>query len=98
MTMNMEAIRGVQWFYVQHGTNFGLKGPSSELDDDVTFSIDTNTDDLQHQRDRLVMDIARYVFFATNWPQAAASADMLEDNVRRGYRYNMWQDPDALRV
>jgi hypothetical protein len=44
------------------------------------------------------MDLARYVFFATNWAEAATNAAELERMIKKGYDYNTWSPPAALRV
>ena len=43
------------------------------------------------------MNLLRYVFYATNLTDAV-SVPELERYVRRGYYYNGWGEPAALRV
>jgi hypothetical protein len=89
--MRMDSICGVPWIYFEHGSL--VQGPSSELDDEVTFWLDTSTEELQDARDKLAAALLRYVFFALNWPDAASSKDKLEGLLRLAYEYNMWQWP-----
>ena len=92
----MEAIRGVPWTYVDWG-NFPEAGPSSPLDDEVAFSLDTTTQHLKDKRDAVVIDVLHYMFYATNWTKAVAP-EQVEDFVKRGYDYNTWGTPTSLRV
>jgi len=90
----LESMRGVKWFYAGW-SNDPTTGPASELDDDITFSIVTTSETLAEKPDRIAMDILRYVFFATNWANAA---DNLDTFVKKGYKFNSWPVPDKLRV
>lgn len=92
--MRMESIRGVPWLSFDGG-GIPVMQRASELDDEVTFDLDSSTDELQNDRDQLAMKLLRYVFFALNWPEAASSKEALEELLRAGYRFNMWQWPPA---
>lgn len=62
--MRMNGMRGVRWIYSTSG--FPEGGPSSELDDEIQFPLQTETDELIKTPDRLAINILRYVFYATN--------------------------------
>jgi hypothetical protein len=86
--MQMEGMRGVRWVWFDH--DFPENGPASELDDTITFSLDTSSDALISRPDAIVVDILRYVFFATNWPHFAGSSELLLKLINAGYEYNNW--------
>jgi hypothetical protein len=94
--MRLEAIRGVPWLF-SRGVGI-LTGPHSVLDDDATFSIDRNADDLFARSDGIAIDLTRFAFFATNWTEMANDRASLEKFVEEGYGYNFWPVPSALRI
>lgn len=93
--MKLEGIRGVPW--IVFDDQMAFTGPASQLDDTATFSIETTTDELAEARDTVAMNLLRYVFYATNLTDAV-SVPELERYVGRGYYYNGWGEPTALRV
>lgn len=97
LDMKLEALRGAKWVYAEGGF-MRTAGPSSELDDDVEFSIETTTQDLQQRRDAVGMDLLRVIFFAVNWPDAVTAPDALAELIRGGYNYNLWQRPANLKM
>jgi hypothetical protein len=88
--MTLQSIGGVPW------TSSGGSGPSSQLDDEASFGIETTSDVLAENPDRIAMDLLRYSFFATNWPDAVHTQQRLQNLVLEGYRFNFWPLPPAL--
>jgi hypothetical protein len=93
--MKLEAIRGVPWIVFEDRMAF--TGPASQLDDAVTFSLESTADELIHRRDALAVNLLRYTFYATNLTDAV-NRKALEKYVMGGYEYNMWSVPKALQV
>ncbi|MDD5544701.1 MAG: ATP-binding protein [Acidobacteriia bacterium] len=96
LEMKQRKICGVPW--IVFDGNKPIVGRASELDDQVSFSISTTSEAMDKRRDGLVMDILRYVFFATDWSEVADSPQELEKLVRTGYQYNSWNCPSKLLV
>ena len=91
----MNAVRGVPWIYFDRG--FPEVGRRSELDDAVWFSIAATSDDLIDKPDGIAMNVLRYIFFATTWPEVADSPEKLENLIKAGYEFNGWRQPHTLR-
>ena len=89
----LQGIRGIPWLHFPRG--FSEHGSHSELDDTVTFSLATTTDALEHDQERLAMDVLRLVFFAINWPDTADDPQKLAALLKDGYEYNMWRPPEV---
>jgi hypothetical protein len=70
----------------------------SELDDDVTFSVNTTTDALREKPDGVAMDVLRFIFFSVNLPDLIDPPQRLDELVRMGYGYNSWNPPGTLRT
>ncbi len=93
--MKLDAIRGVPWITFQQ--RMACTGPASQLDDTVTFSLESTADELVNRRDALAMNLLRYAFYATDLTNAVSAA-ALEDYVEGGYEYNFWGTPTKLLV
>jgi len=93
--MKLDAIRGVPWITFED--RMAVTGPASQLDDTVTFSLESTVDELINRRDALAVNLLRYVFFATNLTDAVSAKD-LEAYVRGGYSYNTWGTPTRLQI
>jgi len=92
----LASIRGVPWLYTQQGMWLESKA-GSELDDDVSFSITTTTEELRERPNGIAMDLLRYVFFSVNWPEMVETP-ILEHVVRDGFTFNSWKQPEKLKV
>jgi hypothetical protein len=95
--MRLEGICGTQWIYFDL-PNTPTKGPVSDLDDDVSFSLAITTDDLATRLDGVARDLLRLIFFAMNWPAQAESDARLIDAIKDGYKFNMWEIPTNLEL
>jgi hypothetical protein len=93
--MKLDAIRGVPWITFED--RMAYTGPASQLDDTVTLSLESTTDDLINRRDALAMNLLRYAFYATNLTNAVG-ANALEEYVAGGYEYNFWGKPTKLQA
>ncbi len=92
--MNLEGICGAQWIFFEH--NQAQSGPVSDLDENVSISISSTTEDLSTRFDGVARDLLRFVFFAMNWPDLAESESTLNDAIYDGYSYNRWERPGKL--
>jgi hypothetical protein len=72
--------------------------PGSELDDNVTFSISSTSEELYENPDRIVAELLRYIFFAVNWADAVNTPQSLEGLIRLGYTFNSWNEPSVLKL
>jgi len=96
LEMRLESLLDARWVYAESG--FLTNGSASELDDNVTFFLETTTQALTSKRDALVIDLARYSFFATDWSEMATCHMSIERLVMTGYEYNSWAKPSQLRL
>lgn len=93
--VTLRSILGVKWVQAWRGFVQGIGG--SELDDELTFQIDTTTDGLREKPDGVLIELLRRVFFAVNLAGYTSTSD-LETLAKKGYEFNGWPTPQALRV
>jgi len=96
--VTLAAMLGTRWVYSSVGPWVSAKEPGRELDNSVTFSIETTTDELRERPDRLAMNLLRYIFFSLNWSDRIATQQQLEELVLKGYDYNLWPRSAGLRA
>ena len=84
-------MRGVPWLYDAGGWVEPRTG--SELDDEVSFSVDASTDALLSKPDEVAMDVLRYVLYSVNAPDLFESPDVFAGLIEKGYAYNFWPRP-----
>jgi Arc/MetJ family transcription regulator len=95
--IKLEGICGAQWIFYKWEDN-PAKGPVSDLDDEVSFSLAITTDDLALKIDGVARDLLRLIFFAMNWSNMAESDQALMETIKAGYKFNMWTIPEALNL
>lgn len=81
-------IRDIPWISFPDG--FAEIASSCQLDNTVTFTLETTTADLQQGPNAFTGELLRLVFFAMNWPDIADSPEKLEAIITTGYEYNFW--------
>jgi hypothetical protein len=96
----LTSLLKVQWLHAPAGIGGGIVATKqgSELDDDVAFRITSTRDALREKPDGIAMEMLQYIFFSVNWPDLIDSQQKLEELVRKGYSFNLWQQPDNLMV
>jgi hypothetical protein len=92
----INSLLRAQWLNPQQG--WFSPHPGSELDDDVTFSISTTSEELNENPDGVVATLLRNVFFAVNWAGIVETAQGLEGLIRLGYTFNFWNQPTSLKI
>ncbi|HEV8416957.1 MAG TPA: ATP-binding protein [Bryobacteraceae bacterium] len=90
----LSSILGVPW--LRFSEAYAYKGPESELDDDVVFSISTTSEGLREKPDGVVMEVLRSVMFAVNSADMVDTQQKIEGLIHGGYYYNNWPKPDKL--
>lgn len=92
LEFRMSNMLGVQWVHALSG--FRQDGPSSELDDEISFTLEFDTVDLVERINKVLADILRQVFFSTNFSEIGISPDRLKRVITDGYKFNNWKAPD----
>jgi hypothetical protein len=87
--VSLREVRGVSWVSFPDG--FARYGPSSLIDNAVTFSVDTSAEQLLNVPDDAAKSILRRVFFALNWPDVASDDNVLTSFVASGWKFNGWR-------
>jgi Putative DNA-binding domain len=91
----LRSILGATWL---QPVDWGLIPKfTSELDDEVTFSIPSTTETLIEKPDGVVMEILRVAFFSVNCA-SFAETPVLESLIKMGYGFNFWEVPTTLRA
>jgi hypothetical protein len=67
------------------------EGPSSQLDDKISFALTVPSSRLQTNRDTITADLLRMLFFAVNWPGMVDQDVQINALIDSGYKFNMWQ-------
>lgn len=92
--LSLASMLGVPWLYDDRG--FAEFKPGSELDDAAAFAVQTTTDVLEENADKVAAEALQYIAFSANWPDLVDSPEKLVRLVRAGYRYNNWDVPAGL--
>jgi hypothetical protein len=95
MVMTLKSIRGVPALWYLYGSA-ATNGPASELDDEVSFSLETTQDMLNEDFNQVATHLLRYAFFAINLPDSVDSPQRLAELLGAGYEYNFWELPPGL--
>jgi len=90
------SIRSIPWLRSSSPEGSAMRG--SELDNDVTFSIDTTSEAIFLEPDKIATDILRYVLYSVNLPGLVDSLEKLKQLIRGGYEYNFWRIPPRLQT
>jgi hypothetical protein len=94
LEIQLKGMLGEQW--VLSVDPLVVTDHSSELDDEASFTISSSVDDLVRRIDGIARDLLRFVFFATNWPELAEDDKALENTIRKGYDFNLWDSAGPL--
>jgi hypothetical protein len=65
MRVSLERMRGIPFLHSSFG-GFMEEGPSSQLDDKISFALTVPSSRLQTNRDAITADLLRMLFFAVN--------------------------------
>ena len=90
ITTSLMGLRGIPWLRFYHSVP--QRGGSSELDNDVSFELCISTEELAANRDVVAKNVLRLIFLSINWAKAADSPEKLDDLVRVGREYNLWNE------
>jgi len=71
--------------------DFPETGPASPIDDEISLDFSCSTLRLTEQRDEVVGDLLRLIFFALNWPQQGADPKNISDLLDAAKDYNSWR-------
>jgi len=86
----LERMRGTPFLYSSFA-GFIDQGPSSQLDDKVSFVLSVPSSRLQTDRDTVSLDLLRILLFAVNWPDVASQDEKINVLLESGYKFNMWK-------
>ena len=94
--LTLNNILDVPWIYPEY--DFANTGPSSKLDDSVTFSLQATTDIMEQGTIPLVKEILQLIFYSTNWDDLANDPQMLHNIIIKGYELNAWNADDIKNL
>lgn len=83
----LSGILKAQWLVPTGGSGYTVRA-GSELDDQVSFSIETTSESLRETPEKIAADILRYVFFSVNWPGMVDTPSKLQALIGWGHKYN----------
>jgi hypothetical protein len=90
----LRSILGVPWL---EGWDFRSVGrPTSELDDEVRFSIPTTCEALLQKPNGVAMEILRWILFSVGLANMVESDDALKFVIQQGYAFNSWPVTELL--
>jgi hypothetical protein len=85
-------ILRVSWLQAWSGYQEAM--PGSELDEEVSITVSTSSEAVQHNPDSVAAEIFRQVFYSVNLPGLVEPPVQLEKLIRRGYDFNAWPQPE----
>ncbi len=89
--VSLASILGVPWLTSLYG---GLvTRPGSELDDEVTFFLESSTAEMEELPDNVAKEVLPPVFYSANLAQMVDTPQKLENLRREAYEYNAWKQP-----
>jgi schlafen family protein len=98
ISASLDSILGVPLLQEIYGT-FGVTSfAGSELDDDVTFSMEATAQELTEKSDGVTLELLRRIFFSMGWAGAVSSQQNAENLLRKAYAFNLWQLPEKLKL
>ena len=83
--VSLTSIQRVPWLY---GAGPAFTHPGSPLDNDISFSITTDTGALAQRPGEIAIDVLRCILFSVNWSELTEGE--LEHLLADGRRYNGW--------
>ena len=83
----LSGILKAQWLDPSGGMGYTLRA-GSELDDQISFSIETTSELLRENPEQIAADILRYIFFAVNWPGMVDTSAKLQGLLGWGHKFN----------
>jgi len=83
----LSGILKAQWLHPSGGTGYTVRA-GSELDDEVSFSIETISESLHETPEQIGADILRYMFFAVNWPEMVDTSTKIQGLLGWGHKFN----------
>jgi hypothetical protein len=86
----LTSIFNHQWLDPRSGIGFYVRPGTSQLDDEISFSVDSTSDVMREDPDRVTRDLLRYVFFSVNWADLISTPKELEALIGWGKNYNFW--------
>jgi len=96
LDVSLRSIIDVSWVHAWQG--YPEKVGGSRLDDEVTFNVQSTTDDLRDRPYGVLIEILRQILFSVDLAGYAGSTQNLETIVKKGYEYNGWEKPTTLRI
>lgn len=86
----LSSIFNHQWLDPRSGVGFYVRPGTSQLDDEIAFSVESTSEVMREDRDRIARDLLRYVFFSVNWADLVSTPGDLEAIIGWGKNYNFW--------
>jgi hypothetical protein len=87
---NLRGIRGKRFMHFPNDHTTEL-GPSSRLDDAIDIELTVMGTRLEAERDAVVGDLFRLLFFAMNWAERANEPSLIRDLLNKAAYYNFWR-------
>lgn len=91
----LSSLLGAQWLYPMNRIALHAR-KGAEVDDEVSFSTASTTEELSAKLDAVAMEVLRTILFAVNSPDLVRSTN-LEALMRCGYEFNSWDVPEQFR-
>lgn len=82
----LTSIFNNQWLDPRSGMGFYVRPGRSQLDDEITFSVDSTSDVMRADQDRIVKDLLRYVFFLSRLGRSDKNPSRARSTCRLGQK------------
>ena len=91
-------LRGVSWIRQTRTNPAGAELAGSEFDDELVFSLSPTSQDVIERLDGVAMDVLRTILFAVGASNLVESQQRLESLILDGYAFNLWDEPESLKL
>ena len=87
--VSLASMLSAPWLAIQHFMAYPQ--PIRQLDNEISFTIETDTWALETATEEVIKDVLRLAFFSANWPDWVDTNEKLEDLLNNAYKFNCWK-------
>ena len=85
---SLKRVQGKPFLYFRY--DLPKIGPSSRIDNEISFDISSSTVRLNEQRDEVASDLFKVLFFSLNWSQQGVNTSRITELLNAAKSYNNW--------
>lgn len=87
--VSLASMLSAPWVAIQHFMAYPV--PIRQLDNEISFTIETDTEALEAAPEEVIRDVLRLAFFSANLPDWVDTNEKLENLLNHAYQFNGWK-------